>query len=339
MSSTSPADALADAITTRRQEALVRRVTAYPRKNSILSDVHDCERYMTYAVLDWEKRPVHDAELQARFDAGNVWEKQIVMDLLSMGFEFQASQTPVTIKNRSGEIIATGRIDGFIRWESRKIPVEIKTMTPYLFDQLKTVEDFQKKPWLRKYPRQLMLYMFGNNEEWGLFIVTNGLGAWKLLVLSLDYGECEALLQKLERVHNAIQKKTYLDRIPYDPGTCGKCPFALLCLPDVINKAAESIDNPALEADIARHEELKPSASEYNTLHKKIKETFDGVEKAIVGTRWLILSAPSKRTVYEVPEDVQAQIDDLMKAHAKKVPCTILSIQDLHKKGESNENV
>ena len=57
---------------------------------AILSDVHDCERYMSHAVLDWDKRPMHDADLQARFDAGNVWEKQVVAELLVMGFEFQS---------------------------------------------------------------------------------------------------------------------------------------------------------------------------------------------------------------------------------------------------------
>lgn len=324
-----PADALADAITVRRREVLGRKISAYQRKNSILSDVHDCERYMTYAVLDWDKRPMHDADLQARFDAGNVWEKQIVIELLGMGFDFQASQMPITITNRSGETIATGKIDGFIAWEGKKVPVEIKTMTLHLFDQIKSVEDFQKKPWLRKYTRQLMLYMFGNNVEHGLFLITNGLGSWKLLPLTLDFGECEALLQKLERVHEAIKKKVYLDRIPYDHTICGKCPFAITCLPDVINKAAEMIDNPALEADIARHEELKPLASEYDHLHDKMKETFANVEKAVIGTRWMILMAPSKRTTYQMPPEVEAEIEELKKTHAKSVPMKRLVIQDL----------
>lgn len=332
--STTPADALADAILSRRREALARKISAYQRKNSILSDVHDCERYMTHAVLDWDKRPAHDADLQARFDAGNVWEKQIVIELLAMGFEFEASQTPVTIKNRAGEVIATGKIDGRIRWEGRRFPVEIKTMVPHVFDQIERVEDFQKKPWLRKYTRQLMLYMFGEGQEFGLFIITNGLGSWKLLVLTLDLGECEALLQKLERVHEAIKRKEYLGRISYDPAVCGRCPFAVQCLPDIVNRAADVIESPALEADLARHEELKPLASEYDHLHDKLKATFASVEKAVVGTRWMVLSVPSKRTVYELPEEVEKQIADLKREHGKQVPVTRLVIQDLDAKAQ-----
>lgn len=326
---TTPADALADAITVRRREVLGRKITAYQRKNSILSDVHDCERYLCHAVLDWDKRPMHDTDLQARFDAGNMWEKQIVAELLTMGFDFQSSQLPITIKNRAGETIATGKIDGFVAWDGKKVPIEIKSMNPMVYDQIKTVDDFQKKPWLRKYTRQLMLYLFGQNQEFGLFIITNGLGSWKLLPLTLDFGECEALLQKLERVHEAIKKKTYLDRIPYDQGVCGRCPFAVQCLPDVVNSPADFIDNPALEADLTRHEELKPMAAEYDHLHDKIKETFKDVEKAVVGTRWMILNAPGKRTTYDIPEEVQAEIDELKKAHASVVPVKRLVIQDM----------
>jgi hypothetical protein len=329
---TTPAVELADAITTRRREALERKISAYQRKNSILSDISDCERYMCYAVLDWDKRPMHDADLQARFDAGKAWETQVGIELLSLGFDFQASQMPVQIKNRAGDLIASGKIDGFILWEKKKIPVEIKTMNLHVFDQIQNVEDFQKKPYLRKYTRQLSLYMFGNNAEFGLFLVTNGLGSWKLLPLTLDLGECEALLQRLERVHEAIKRKEHLTRIPYDQSICGKCPFSVECLHDITNKAADLIDNPALEADVSRHEELKPLASEYDGLHDKLKETFKGVEKAMIGTRWMVLSVPSQRTTYDLPPEAEEEIAAIKKAHARKVPVTRMVIEDLNRK-------
>jgi CRISPR/Cas system-associated exonuclease Cas4 (RecB family) len=331
---TTPAVELADAIITRRREALERKITAYQRKNSILSDIGDCERQMCYSVLDWDKRPMHDADLQARFDAGKTWETQVSVELLSLGFDFQASQMPVQIKNRKDELIASGKIDGFILWDKKKIPVEIKTMNIHVFDQIQNVEDFQKKPYLRKYTRQLSLYMFGNNAEFGLFLVTNGLGAWKLLPLTLDLGECEALLQRLERVHESIKRKEYLPRIPYDQSICGKCPFSVQCLPDIMNKPADFIDNPELEADVTRHEELKPLASEYDGLHDKLKETFKGVEKAVVGTRWMILSVPSQRTTYDLPPEAEEEISAIKKAHAKKVPVTRMVIEDLDAKAK-----
>jgi hypothetical protein len=323
------AAALAQEIIDRRKKELAGRINHYQRKNSILSDIGECERQMVYSVLDWDKKPLHDEELQARFDIGNLFEREIVRDLLGLGFSVNHAQMPVEILGRGGVKIATGKIDGFIQYEGKKIPIEIKSMNPNVFNSINSVEDFNKKPWTRKYLRQLQLYLFGNNCEEGLFICTDCLGHWKLFPLYLDLGECEALLQRLERVYAAIQSKTYPDRITYDQSLCGKCPFSVICLADIINKPADFIDNPALEADLDRHEELKPMASEFDALHDKIKGTFKGIEKAVVGTKYLIQMIPSQRTTYELPPEIEKEIDDLKKSHAVKVPCTRLVIEKL----------
>lgn len=332
----SPAHELADEIVKRRKVDLGSRITRYKRKNTILSDIGDCERQMTYAVLDWEKRPLHDENLQARFDVGNLWEREVIRTLQGMGFDFIMSQSPVTITGRDGESVGEGRIDGFIRWSGTRVPVEIKSMDPNLFRQVNSLDDFRKKPWLRKYLRQLTLYCFGHNYEWGIFIVVDGMGHWKLFVLALDYGEAEQILQRLERVHEHIKAKTYAPRIPYDAAVCGKCPFAAICLQDVINKEALLVDNPELENTLDRHEELKPMAVEYDDLHEKIKTTFKGVEKVIVGGRYLVQSVPSARMTYEVPDDVESQISEMKKAFAVKKPVERLVIQKLDK-GDSKK--
>lgn len=331
----SPVETLADAIIVRRGERLESEIKGYPRKNSILSDVAECERYMVYSVLDWDKRPLHDKDLQARFEAGKIWEKQVVKELLDMGFDFQLAQKPVEIKNRGGDIIATGKIDGLIKWNESNVAVEIKSLHPNIFGQINNVDDFKKKPWLRRYTRQLMMYCYGNNVEWGIFVIVSTTGAMKVLPLALDYGEAEYILQRLERVNESIKKKIYPDRITYDQSICGKCPFSHICLPDVINKGADFIDNDVLEADIERHESLKPIVSEYDALHEQIKQTFKNIEKAMVGTRWMIQNIPSQRTTYELPPEVESEIDELKKQYMKKVPMTRLVIEDL--KGKVKE--
>lgn len=330
--SLNPADALADAILSRRITRLEGMATAYPRKNSILSDISECDRQMVYSVLDWKSRPGPGPDLQARFEAGKEFEKTVTRELIDLGFDFQQSQMPVEIKNRSGEIIATGRIDGFIRFDGVRVPVEIKSMAPAIFQGIKSVEDFQRKPWLRKYTRQLMMYMFGNNCEHGLFIVGDMLGHWKMLTLALDYGEAESILQRLERVHDAIKAKKYPDRIVYDQSICGKCPFAAMCLQDIVSTETAIIDSPETEAMIDRHEELKPLAKEYDEIHDNIKASFKA-EKTIIGGRWLVSNVPSKRTTYEIPDDVQAEIEELKRAHAVTVPVSRLVIESLIRKG------
>jgi CRISPR/Cas system-associated exonuclease Cas4 (RecB family) len=323
------ADALADEILGRRAQDLESRVKLSPRNNSWLSDISDCERQMAYAILDWDKRPPHDADLQARFDAGHFVEDQMVVELIRLGFRVTRSQMPVEIKNRDGEVIARGKLDGFIDFGGKSIPIEIKSMNLNVFNSIRSVEDFQRKPWLRRYTRQLTAYMYGNNAESALFLITDGLGRWKVLPLTLDYGEAEAILQRLERVHAAVKVKTYPERIPYDYSICGKCAFAAICLQNVLNRPADFIENEALEDDITRHEELKPLAGEYDELHDKIKETFKGVEKAVVGTRWMVQMVPSQRTTYDLPPEAEAEIALIKQAHAKKVPMTRLVIEEL----------
>ena len=324
-----PANALADSIISKRVSRLEGLSAPYPRRNSILSDISECDRQMVYSVLEWEKKPLAGPDLQARFEAGKGFERDVVRELLDLGFDFEKSQLPVQIKNRNGEIIATGKIDGMIKFEGVSIPVEIKSMHPQVFQTIKSAEDFQKKPYLRKYTRQLQTYMLGNSCEWGLFIVGDLLGNWKLLPIALDYGEAEAILQRLERVHEAIKKKEYPNRIVYDQSICGKCPFSTICLQDVVNTEAEFVDSVEMDSQIERHEELKPLASEYDSIHENLKESFKGKSKVIVNGRWLIQSIPSKRTTYELPKEVEEEISEIKKQYAVKVPVERMVIEKL----------
>ncbi|RTL20737.1 MAG: hypothetical protein EKK55_17280 [Rhodocyclaceae bacterium] len=326
------AGALADEIIKRRVNRLESLGQVYPRKNAILSDIGDCERQMVYGVLNWQSKPPAGPDLQARFEVGKEFEKQVVRELMDMGFDFQQSQAPVAIKGRGGETIATGKIDGFIRWEGELVPVEIKSMQPNMFNGIKSIDDFQKKPWLRRYTRQLMMYMFGHSKEWGLFIVGDLLGHWKMLPLALDYGEAESILQKLERVSEAIKAKRYPDRIIYDQAQCGKCPFAAICLQDVVNTEAEILNSPELEAEIERHEELKPVAKEFDEIHDRIKSTFANTEKAIIGDRWIVQNIPSQRTAYELPDEAKEEIEEIKKQYAVLKPMKRLVIERLGEK-------
>lgn len=326
------ADDLASEIVQRRSFDLDSRVKVSPRAISILSDISDCDRQMTYAVLDWDKKPAHNGDLQARFDAGNAIEQQVVGELQRLGFKVTLSQMPVEIKNRKGEVVARGRVDGFIEISHHhSIPFEVKSMNLNIFNSVNNLQDFRGKPWLRKYLRQLMMYLYGNNVESGLFILTDGLGRWKVLPMTLDYGEAEAILKRLERVHEAIKAKSYPDRIVYDRGVCGHCSFAAICLPDLLNTEAALVDNPEIEAKLDRREEIKPVAKEYDALDEDIKETFRGIEKAIVGGKWIVQHVPSQRTVYELTPELEAEIEEMKRAHAVKKPMTRLVIERLGK--------
>lgn len=338
-----PAKSLAEEIDRRAQVAALDGARSDPQHNPRASNIHDCARNIVYQVLDWDKKKPFDRWLLERFEEGKRQELAVIARLRSRGFQVidqdVNGQLTIAVPEKSskefrrGEIL-TGRMDGLIRWEDRWMPFEVKSLDPNRFRGIKSLEDFSRKPLFRRYLRQMQMYLYGRDEEQGLFILTDCLGHDLAIPVYLDYGEAEWILKHLEKAARAIKKQEYPDRIPYDQALCGPCPFAHICLNDVINRPAEMIENEQLEADLARHEEIKPLASEYKELHDKLKATFDGVEKAVVGTRFLVQSVPSQRMVYDLPAEAEADIEAIKKAHGKRVPMNRLVIQDLESKAQ-----
>ena len=293
----------------QREKHLQYKIQRYPRKNFIASDVVDCDRYMFYSVNNWQDRPTQDTSLQALFDAGNQEERNIIRELIDMGFNVVQQQTPFEIRNNSGDIICTGKIDLKIVDEGIAYPAEIKMMHDNLFNQIKTAEDLNKKPYQRKYLKQIQLYMYGNNIEEGFFIISNGRGQWKLLPVTLDYGLCESILQRLERTYTSLKSKTIPDKIEYNNQLCDKCPFIHLCMPSVQNEGSMIINNEELESSIDRREELKAFKDEYEELDETIKKTFVNIPEAFIG-KYRIVGKMSSRfgvDLKALPEDIKTQ--------------------------------
>jgi hypothetical protein len=292
-------ETLVGALVSRREQRLKAMINQYPRKNPILSDLGDCNRQIVYGVTNWKDKPAPSTDLQARFEVGNVMEREMTRELLDMGFDFVGGQDSVTITGKGGILLATGRIDGFIKWEGERIPVEFKSMHPNIYDQVESIEDFAKKPWLRKYIRQLSMYCFGHNKEYGLFGLTNCLGGRKWFVLYLDLGECELLLQRLEQVASHLKQGTLPDRITYKSDICGKCDYANVCLADIVRSEAEILTDDVLLADLDRREKLKEPASEYRKIDSEVKKRLQGIEKGIAGD-FMIIGKPTHKEAYQV---------------------------------------
>jgi len=266
------AGALAVEIQLKREQALRDRTSAYPRTHSILSDIGECDRQMVMAVTNWKDRPPIEPDLKARFEVGEVQEREVISELRALGYDVILQQEPVEIKNRSGEMIGRGKVDGHVRYQGFKIPVEIKSMHPSVFDGIDSLDDFKRKPYLRKYLRQMSMYLYGNNVEEGLFLLTDCLGHWKVFVITLDFGEGEQILQRLERVHEAIKAKTMPDRIEYREELCGKCPFAHVCLADVVRTEIEILSSEELLENLQIREASKETKSAFEAADRKVKD-------------------------------------------------------------------
>jgi len=301
---------LIDDIIEKRKKYLQSKINRYPAKNFRASDIHECNRHMVHSILDWDKKQLYDEGLQAIFDRGNDEERLVVRDLAELGFNFIHQQTPIEIKNRAGEIICTGRIDGKIIHNGCVVAIEIKSMNMNTFNSLKSIDDFHKKPLHRKYLRQLQLYLYGNNEEAGIFMLSNLQGAYKLIPVILDYGTCEHILQRLEKCWEFVKKKEYPERMEYNESICGRCAYAHLCLPEVKNEGARFVDDDELEDRLERREQLKVAADEYDELDKDIKGRFKGYPQVFVGSSWQITGKESivkRLDIPAIPDEIKAK--------------------------------
>ena len=120
-------------------------------KNFYASNIPECDRQMVHSILDWDKKPLADAGLQAIFEAGKSEEARIVRMLSELGYEVIAQQNPIQIRHpKTGEVICTGKIDGKILVGRTAIPVEFKSMNPNAFARLNSADDLMKSPYYRK---------------------------------------------------------------------------------------------------------------------------------------------------------------------------------------------
>lgn len=296
------AEKLAQEIPAKRLADLTQKAQSrWMPKNFYASGIPECDRQMVHSLLDWDKKPLADPNLQAIFEAGKSEEARIVRMLSELGYEVIAQQNPIQIRHpRTGEIICTGKIDGKILVGRHAVPMELKSMNPNAYARINSVEDFAKSPYYRKYIKQMQLYLYGNGEEAGLFIISDFRNI-KVFLVYLDFGLCEQILKQLERCWDYVKAKKYPEPIAYRAEVCDYCPFEFLCTKTTCNKGAEFLESPELEHDIARWMELKPLKTEFEALDKAIKGPLkeQDILNAVIGTKYQIVGRKQKRTGYD----------------------------------------
>jgi len=260
---------------------------------------HPCEKFLVYSRTRWSDKLLHDVGLQFIFEAGNVIEERAINYLKEAGFAVIEQQRPFEWK----KFELTGHLDFKIQVDGKDYPVEVKGISQFEYDKLNCIEDFleSKRVWIQGYPSQLTLYMLLSNSEHGcLFLVNKANFQPKQIWVSLDYSFAEGILQKLERVNKHIKNNTVPDGINQQD-ICQYCGFLHICLPDMVGKEIEIMDEMEIEDAIKRCEELKPLVSEYNKLDKEWKKALEGKEKVMIGD-YLIIGKWIERKGYTVEE-------------------------------------
>lgn len=321
------AEKLVEEIPAKRKADLTAKAqNRWMPKNFYASGISECDRQMVHSLLDWDKRPLADAGLQAIFEAGKSEEARIVRMLSELGYEVIAQQNPIQIRHsKTGEIICTGKIDGKILVGRSAVPMELKSMNPNAYARINSVDDLAKSPFYRKYIKQMQLYLYGNGEEAGLFIISDFRNI-KVFIVYLDFGLCEQILKQLERCWDYVKAKKYPD--PIDRlEVCQYCPFEFLCTKTTVNQGASFLESEELEQNVARWLELKPMKSEFEALDKAIKGPLKDKDilNAVIGTKYQIVGRKQKRTTY----DTNLLTDEQREAIKQETSVTVYKISTL----------
>jgi hypothetical protein len=164
-----------------------------------------------------------------------------------------------------------------------------------------------------KYLRQLTLYLYLHSEEAGLFILSDGLGRRKVIVVPLDLEVAESILKDLDRANASLKRMeqgvsvsggdVLPPRIPYHSKTCGYCSFKRTCLPDMNFGEGAVLGDTELQNAIKRYTDLKPVASEFEQTKKAIKTTVEGKPLVVAGN-YLVTGEWKERKMPSQPERV-----------------------------------
>ena len=298
-------------------EAKKRNIRAYPCHTNRASEAgHSCEKYLVFLRTRWQDKLLHDAEVEFIFEGGRLIEEMALTDLKQAGFTIIEQQKPFEWK----EFQLTGHLDFKVLVDEKAYPVEVKGLNQFDYEKLNCIEDFleSKKSWIKKYPTQLVLYMLMDNIEFGCFYLKNKTNFRpKQIWINLDFTFAEDILKKLERVNKHVKEGIEPEGIN-NPDVCQYCGFLHICLPTMVGKEIEIIDEISIEEAIKRTEELKPLISEYNRLDKQWKKALEGKEKVAIGD-YLVVGKWIERKGYTVEDSKYWQSKIIVKPDGKLV--------------------
>lgn len=296
-----------------------KRIKQFPQNNLRASSMgNSCDRYHYHSIHDWKEKVLHDEVLQSIFDEGNLHETDVMRELVEMGFQVVEQQRGFQLDKP----LITGHIDGILRWKGHDFPFDVKSIAPYDFNKIESIEDllYSKKAHQRNYPAQLQLYLLMTGNPVGCLIFKNKLtGELKAIWSQIDYDYCEQILKRAERVYAALAKNEPPARIN-DFDACQKCSFAHICLPDLkAGEGVQAIDDIELQALLERREALVDAAKEYKTVDEDVKElvTRGGAGEKVCGQYFIRVTEHERTT--KVPETWHEEVSKYLRTQIKKI--------------------
>lgn len=280
-------------VATAIDAVMTRRITVYPchaNRASAIGD--DCLRRLVYERTSWREKKRHDVGLEYVFEVGRTLEWPVMNLIHEAGFETIRQQEPFEYRS-NGELLCNGHIDAIlVDRDGNNFVAEVKTMSPNMWEAVHCEADMRKKPWTRRYPPQLHLYMFGLEIPNGMWILVNkSTGRIKQVNTSINIDLCESLLVRCETINRHVKDGTYPDRLeptPENADICRDCPFFHLCLPAINNGDLKLVIDADLAGEIDEMQSLEGLSKRYNELKERLERKFEltGTTRAAIGN-WL----------------------------------------------------
>src|SRR5262245_3770778 len=325
-------DELAAHITASYTPFLVgQRHAPSPHRHVYASGNVACERRMVLECTSPDRRAEWSPDTLAKFRRGDDRERDLLVDLARIGrdatppFRVHNQQQQFDVKDRKGRVIIRGKVDARLEINGARPPVEIKAWSPNLVAKLENFSDVFDNPFLRSAGSQLGTYLVGSGEPLGLLIIDTA-GIPKILAVELNddlLERVELFMQRAERVVDHVEAGTLPD-FHDDPFECQHCQFfGLGCHPPLEFPPVKVFSDPELEAALARRDELKAAASEYNELDAEVKKVLRGTEHAIVGG-FEIKGKWQKYSRLDLPSDVRKQFTTVDPKGAYRLEITSL---------------
>lgn len=279
-------DAWAGALRARRSTG-----TASARTYLYASGIKDCDRAMALDLLHPEDWPEFSEEQLARMRRGEEREESVVAWLHQIGpranppFKVIDGQRRFEIKDRDGVLLIVGKVDCRLDFGGGVKPfVEVKSGESVR--NVETFEDFERSPWTRHMPDQLLSYLYAENEPLGIFILDRpGFPMFIPVRLEEHLQRVERTLQRARRVVDVVHEDAPLPPFIQDAGACRRCHhFGKSCTPGLdFGAGATVISDEALIADAETRERTRAAHLDYEGADKRLKSALRGVELGVMG--------------------------------------------------------
>lgn len=281
------------------------------------SGIKSCTREMALDLTHPEDHPPFDDQSLARMRRGTERESAIVNWLMRIGqrcdppFRVIEGQRRFEIKDRDGTLLVVGKVDCRLAFETPLIAdkpfVEIKSGEG--IRRIETFEDFDRSPWTRHMPDQLLSYLYAENQPWGMFVLDRpGLPQFVKVPLLDNLARVERVLGQVRRAVDVQAIDAPLPPFTEDRGNCKRCPhLKKSCTPPMdFGPGVPILTDPVLIEAAETRERTREAHEEYEAADKHVKEALRGTEMALFGD-FQAIGKWGKNTTYKFPEELKAQ--------------------------------